>query len=227
MVKVLALWVKYIRWYSLSETAQFLCGKSANEPLHPLLNFALWNPLRPKSWSVSNSLGQLCHALSTFRTAILVARSETELLMLMRQILWIKIPLFQCINLFTDLLFSLMSLEAANKTIDWNHSHRKSISWLACVVFTAQGIWVFAFWPRENWGEGKYIGGRGGREGKEPGSSQLPSFFSVSPPAHLNAGELATLTMNPLLIVFNIVLQISLEDATRRRMGLRISNMMT
>lgn len=179
MVKVLALWVKYIRWHSLSETAQFLCGKSANEPLHPLLNFALRNPLRPKSWSVSNSLGQLCHALSTFRTAILVARSETELLMLMRQILWIKIPLFQCINLFTDLLFYFffMSLEAANKTIDWNHSHRKSISWLACVVFTAQGIWVFAFWPRENWGEGKYIGGRGEGRARNQVLPNSPPFL--------------------------------------------------
>lgn len=132
-----------------------------------LIGLKFLGPVVPCPFNIQN-----CYTL---------ARSETELLMFMRQILWIKIPLFQCINLFTDLLFSLMSLEAANKTIDWNHSHRKSISWLACVVFTAQGIWVFAFWPRENWGEGKYIGGRGGKGGQ--GTRFFPTpllFFSLS-----------------------------------------------
>ena len=43
-MKCLALWMYSRRRNWLSKTAEFLGGKSANEPMHFLLRFALFNP---------------------------------------------------------------------------------------------------------------------------------------------------------------------------------------
>ena len=121
---------------------------------------------------------------------------------LKRQIFWSKIPLLQCISLFTDLLPSIFSLVSwgCGQNYSWNYINRKSIARLfMCSVHSSRNLRFCNLAPwKLGRGQIHRRKGGGGAMDEVPPNSTPPS---VSPPVHLNAGELASHAINQLLIV--------------------------